>query len=438
MTELGGAGQRLLNLLPRGASKVSAGLVVLGVSSYAFLALARRGLDDAPYSVLSVLWVLLFTVGPGIFLPLEQELGRVVASRRAIGQAYRPVVVKAVWGVVGVVLAFTIAFGVFGDLVGRRLLGGDAAAGWSLVAGVAALAISSLARGLFAGRGQFGRYAVQLGADGSFRVLMAVGLIVAQVHSVWIWGTALAAAPLLSVLVSAWGSAEDQPEPAGDPVADGIEFSHALGWLLGATLASQALANGAVIVAQLAMGPGQEAVAGSLLIGLVVARVPLFLYAAVQASLLPRLAEVRAHRDLPGFVRLLASTTAVVTALGVANIVAVAVFGRWVMRALFGQQPLSEHIMVLLAVATAAFMIASVLTAGLVALEHHMDSCIAWLFGLAVFALVFFQSSSGLDERVTWSYLGGAVGAAIAMLSMLVLRRSDLESGVMTKDPVPS
>ena len=417
---------------------VSAGLVVLGVSSYAFLALARRGLDDAPYSVLSVLWVLLFTVGPGIFLPLEQELGRVVATRRAMGQAYRPVVVKAVWGVVGVVLAFTIAFGVFGDLVGRRLLGGDAAAGWSLVAGVAALAVSSLARGLFAGRGQFGRYAVQLGADGTFRVLLAVGLIVAQVHSVWMWGAALAAAPLLSVLVSAWGSAEDQPEPAGDPAADGIEFSHALGWLLGATLASQALANGAVILAQLAMGPGQEAVAGSLLIGLVVARVPLFLYAAVQASLLPRLAEVRAHRDLPGFVRLLASTTAVVTALGVANIVAVAVFGRWVMRALFGQQPLSEHIMVLLAVATAAFMIASVLTQGLVALEHHMDSCIAWLFGLAVFALVFFQSSSGLDERVTWSFLGGAVGAAIAMLSMLVLRRSDLESGVMTKDPVPS
>ena len=438
MTELGGAGQRLLNLLPRGASKVSAGLVVLGVSSYAFLALARRGLDDAPYSVLSVLWVLLFTVGPGIFLPLEQELGRVVASRRALGLAYRPVVVKAVWGVVVVVLSFTIAFGVFGDLVGRRLLGGDAAAGWSLVAGVAALAVSSLARGLFAGRGQFGRYAVQLGADGTFRVLLAVGLIVAQVHSVWMWGAALAAAPLLSVLVSAWGSAEDQPEPAGDPAADGIEFSHALGWLLGATLASQALANGAVILAQLAMGPGQEAVAGSLLIGLVVARVPLFLYAAVQASLLPRLAEVRAHRDLPGFVRLLASTTAVVTALGVANIVAVALFGRWLMRALFGQQPLSEHIMVLLAVATAAFMIASVLTQGLVALEHHMDSCIAWLFGLAVFALVFFQSSSGLDERVTWSFLGGAVGAAIAMLSMLVLRRSDLESGVMTKDPVPS
>ena len=438
MTELGGAGQRLLNLFPRGASKVSAGLVVLGVSSYAFLALARRGLDDAPYSVLSVLWVLLFTVGPGIFLPLEQELGRVVASRRALGLAYRPVVVKAVWGVVVVVLSFTLAFGVFGDLVGRRLLGGDAAAGWSLVAGVATLAVSSLARGLFAGRGQFGRYAVQLGADGTFRVLMAVGLIVAQVPSVWMWGAALAAAPLLSVMVSAWGSAEDQPEPAGDPVADGIEFSHALGWLLGATLASQALANGAVIVAQLAMGRGQEAVAGSLLIGLVVARVPLFLYAAVQASLLPRLAEVRAHRDLPAFVRLLASTSAVVTALGVANIVAVALFGRWVMRALFGQQPLSEHIMVLLAVATAALMIASLLTQGLVALEHHMNSCIAWLFGLAVFTLVFFQSSSGLDERVTWSFLGGAVGAAIATLSMLMLRRSDLESGVMTKNPVPS
>lgn len=437
MTELGGLGQRLLNLLPRGASKVSVGLVLLGVSSYAFLALARRGLDDAPYSVLSVLWVLLFTVGPGVFLPLEQELGRVVASRRAMGVAYRPVVVKAVWGVLVVVLGFTIAFGVFGEMAGARLLGGDAAAGWSLVAGIAALAVSSLARGLFAGRGQYGRYAVQLGADGTFRVLMAVGLIVAQVHSVWIWGTALAAAPVLSVLISAWGSASAEPASVAHSVADGIGFSHALSALLGATLASQILANGCVIVAQLARGPGQEAVAGSLLIGLIVARVPLFLYAAVQASLLPRLAEVRAYRDLPGFVRLLASTTAVVTTLGAANVVAVAGLGPWAMRVLFGQQALSERVLVLLAVATVAFMIASVFAQSLVALEHHVDSFIAWSFGLAVFAVVFIQSPSGLDEKVTWSYLGGGVGAVIVMLSMLLLRRSDLESGVMSKDPGP-
>lgn len=435
MTQVGGTGRRPLTLLPRGARKVSVGLVVLGVSSYAFLALAGRGLDDAPYSSLSVLWVLLFTVGPGIFLPLEQELGRVVSSRRAMGLAYRSVVVKAMWGVVGVVISSSVAFGVFGDVVGRRLLGGDTAAGWSLVAGVAALAVSSVARGLFAGRGQFGRYAVQLGSDGSFRLLMAVGLIVAQVHTVWIWGAALAAAPVLSVLVSGWGSKSAEPVSNAHPVADGISFSHALSVLLGATLASQILANGCVIVAQLAKGPGQEAVAGALLIGLIVARVPLFLYAAVQASLLPRLAEVRAHRDLPGFARLLASTTAVVTVLGAANVVAVAVLGRWVMRVLFGQHPLSELVLVLLAVATAAFMIASVLTQGLVALEHHMDSLVAWLLGLAVFTLVFFQFSGGLDARVTWSYLSGAVGAAIAMLSLLVLRRSDLERGVVRTDP---
>jgi O-antigen/teichoic acid export membrane protein len=437
MTQVGVTRRQPLTLLPRGARKVSVGLVVLGVSSYAFLALAGRGLDDAPYSSLSVLWVLLFTVGPGIFLPLEQELGRVVSSRRAIGLAYRPVVVKAMWGVVGVVLSFSIAFGVFGDVVGRRLLGGDAAAEWSLVAGVAALAVSSVARGLFAGRGEFGRYAVQLGSDGSFRLLMGVGLIVAQVRTVWIWGAALVAAPVLSVLVSGWGSKSVEPVSDGPHIADGIGFSHALFALLGATLASQILANGCVIVAQLAKGPGQEAVAGALLIGLIVARVPLFLYAAVQASLLPRLAEVRAHRDLPGFARLLTSTTAVVTLLGAANVVAVAVLGRWVMRVLFGQHPLSEQVLVLLAVATAAFMIASVLTQGLVALEHHTDTLIAWLFGLAVFTIVYFQFSGGLDARVTWSYLSGAVGAAIAMLSLLVLRRSDLENGVVRTDPGP-
>ena len=433
MTLAGTMRHRVLIMLPRGASVVGAGLLVLGISSYAFLALARRGLDDAPYSVLSVLWVLLFTVGPGIFLPLEQELGRVVATRRAMGLAYRPVVVKAIWGVVAVVGGLSIAFGVFGDLVGQRLLGGDAAAGWSLVAGVAALAIASVARGLFAGRGQFGRYSAQLGTDGCVRILMGVGLIVAQVHSVWIWGAALAVAPLLSVFVSAWGAGDGQPDPTGSSAPDGIGFSHALGALLGATLAGQILANGSVIVAQLARGPGEEAVAGSLLIGLVIARVPLFLYAAVQASLLPRLAEARAHRNLPGFVRLLASTSVFVTAVGAVNVIAVAVLGRWVMRALFGVQPLSELVLVLLAVGTVAFMIASVLAQGLVALEHHVDSCIVWLLGLSAFAIVFVQSSSDLDARVTLSYVVGASAAAIAMLFVLVLRRSDLGRVVETQ-----
>jgi O-antigen/teichoic acid export membrane protein len=333
-----------------------------------------------------------------------------------------------------VMVGLSIAFGVFGDVVGRRLLGGDTGAGWSLVAGLAALAIASVARGVFAGRGQFGRYSVQLGADGCVRVVMAVGLIVAQVHSVWIWGAALAVAPVLSVLVSAWGSADPRPEPKGYSAPDGIGFSQAIGALLGATFSSQILANGCVVVAQFARGPGEEAVAGSLLIGLVVARVPLFLYAAVQASLLPRLAEARARRNLPGFVRLLASTTALATAVGAANVIAVAAFGRWVMRALFGVQPLSELVLVLLAVGTVAFMIASVLAQGLVALEHHLDSCIVWLLGLGVFALVFVQSSGALDARLTWSYVGGASAAAITMLFIVVLRRFDSGRVDETKD----
>ena len=68
--------------LPAGVVGVGGGLVVLGVCSYAFLALAGRALSPADFATLSVLWALVYTVGPGLFLPLEQEVARALADRR--------------------------------------------------------------------------------------------------------------------------------------------------------------------------------------------------------------------------------------------------------------------------------------------------------------------------------------------------------------------
>ncbi|HEX2417748.1 MAG TPA: hypothetical protein VHJ83_06445, partial [Micromonosporaceae bacterium] len=75
--------QRLTAVLPAGTALVGAGLGVLGLAAYVFLAIAGHTLDPADYSDLAVLWMIVFSLGPGLFFPFEQELGRLVAAHRA-------------------------------------------------------------------------------------------------------------------------------------------------------------------------------------------------------------------------------------------------------------------------------------------------------------------------------------------------------------------
>src|SRR5205807_10293590 len=69
--------------LPEGTPWVGAGLAVLGLTAYGFLILSARAVGPRRYASLSALWAAVYLAGPGFFLPLEQEVGRAVAARRA-------------------------------------------------------------------------------------------------------------------------------------------------------------------------------------------------------------------------------------------------------------------------------------------------------------------------------------------------------------------
>src|SRR3954451_5979452 len=71
--------------VPQGTFAVGAGLVVAGLATYAFQILAFRNLNKPDYAALNTLWVVVFVLAPGIFLPLEQEVGRAMAARRVHG-----------------------------------------------------------------------------------------------------------------------------------------------------------------------------------------------------------------------------------------------------------------------------------------------------------------------------------------------------------------
>src|SRR5439155_1345614 len=65
--------------LPEGTYAVGFGLIISGLTAYGFQILAFKALDKPEYAALNGLWIFVFVVAPGFFLPLEQEVGRAVA-----------------------------------------------------------------------------------------------------------------------------------------------------------------------------------------------------------------------------------------------------------------------------------------------------------------------------------------------------------------------
>ena len=63
---------------------VGGGLLVAGVSSYAFFKVGQEALGKEDFKPIVALWFATFVLAPGFFLPLEQEMGRALAHRRAL------------------------------------------------------------------------------------------------------------------------------------------------------------------------------------------------------------------------------------------------------------------------------------------------------------------------------------------------------------------
>lgn len=411
---------RLTAGLPSGAAPVAVGLGVLGACSFAFLAVAGRALGPERFAELAIFWVLLHTVGPGAFLPLEQQLSRSVAERTGAGRGSRDLVRQAVLvaaGTTGLLVLLALAAG---PALAGALLGGSTALLWALVAGTAATGAAHVARGTFAGCARWGRYGTQLGLDGLLRASGATGLALAGVTATSAYALALVLSLTVSTVVAAG-------RPSGylhrDSGASWTDLRHALGWLLIGSVAVLALANAAPLGVQLLAGREDAAVVGSFVAAVVVARVPLLLFAAVQAALLPALTRQAVLGDHAGFRGSLGRLIRLVAVGGTGFAALALLVGPEVLRAAFGPGFAADRAdLVLLVLATAGLMLVTVLGQGLVALRAYRSAALAAVAGVAVFTVMAAALDAGPARAVAVA-LVAAVALTVGLLGVLLRDR---------------
>ena len=414
--------------LPEGTYAVGAGIAIAGVTAYAFLSLAYRQLatthSTVGYSAVFGLWVIVFTLCPGFFQPLEQEVGRALASRRAQGIGGAPLVKRAATlGGILVVAAVLVCLAAISPIT-SRVFHHNPILFVSLVLGLVAYYVTYIARGTLAGNGRFGAYGTMLAAEGIVRLIATAGLFIAGVRTPGAYGLVLVLPPVAAMFIALRGQ-KHLLEPG--PEAPYSELSTAIGYLLLGSVLCQALSYSAYITAVVLAKPAQSDLVGKFAAGILIARIPILGFQAVQAALLPKLARLAGAGEEDDFRKALRQIVTIVLAVGIVGVVAGFAIGHGAGRLLFGTKFTLDNLDVgLLAIGSGAFIFALTLAQALIALRSYAASALSWLAGV-VGCIIGALSAHTLYLRSELSFAIGGLFAAIAMLICLVVR---MRSGV--------
>jgi O-antigen/teichoic acid export membrane protein len=162
--------------------------------------------------------------------------------------------------------------------------------------------------------------------------------------------------------------------------------------------------------------------AGRFVNGVVIARIPLFLFQAVQASLLPRLSALASAGRLGDFRIGLKRLMVVVAGLAVAGTLVGAVLGPAVVDIMFPGADLGHRTMGLLAAGSGVYMLALACAQAVIALGGHRDQALGWGLGMVGLGVATWVASDDLFLRVEIGLLVGSLVAFLSMAALLVRR----------------
>lgn len=407
-----------------GAVSLAVGTVLVGAAGYAFVALAGHLFDPSEAAAVSTVYMVVNILGPGVFLALEQEVSRRTAHAIALGRSVREAVVWTAIRGAGLLIAGLLALVVCAPFLVDDALAGHSGLLVAAAVNTALAAMMSLVRGVLAGLDDFGGYAASWGAEGLGRlVFVGSAWIAGPVPVTWYAATFAAGtgcSAVVGVLCAVRRRRRLVRPSLGDTAVNGGSRPGASGGLPSlavATLLTYVIANLSVVIVTTRLQ--DAALAAAFAAGLLLARMPLFVFSPVQAFLLTALTDAQARAQRRRFRLTVRNGLAVALAFGAAGFLGVLALGGWALRELFGTRvPLSTLTLVCLVGSTVLLMGAQVLHAALVARGRHRKVAASWLAGAVVLVAVLTSPAEPVAAAVVAQALAAltvAVGMACAL-----------------------
>ena len=393
--------------LPKGSLTIGTGLLIGGVSIYVFFRLGQEALGQDGFKPIVSLWFVMFALVPGFFLPLEQEVSRAVAHRRALGDGVRPVVHKVAPVAAAITIVLVLVVAIARNRLTSDLFEGSGVVTLALVMALVGYAPFHIARGICSGLGHFRVYSTMIALDGLLRVVACSVFLLLGLDRVGPYALMVAAVPV-AIAAGVFGSGRLRTH-AGTPASWG-ELAPNLGWLLLGTLCSGALINaGPLTVDLLGEGTPPEVVTrfGN---AVLLARVPLFLFQAVSAAMLPRLTQLAALGDAREFRDVLRRLFVLVGGVGIVGVGGAFVAGPWVLELVY-EGGIDRRTITLLAFASAVYMLAQACAQSVLSMSGHILVAGGWVASFLTFVAVALWSSDDLFLRVELALIASSVVA---------------------------
>jgi O-antigen/teichoic acid export membrane protein len=269
-----------------------------------------------------------------------------------------------------------------------------------------------------------------MGLDGLIRIAGCGVLAAAGVKSLIAYALMIGLPPILALIISF--SRQRNLLQAG-PQAPWAEVTSNLGWLLIGSVAAAFLVNAGPILANILAAVDDKAPnavfsTGSKLstrlnafsYAILISRIPLFMFQAVQAALLPKLARLAAQGAFDEFRRGLRTLMKVVAGVAVLGVLGAGLLGPFALGIAF-KVKIGNVNMAVLALAAGVYMAAVACAQALIALHRHASVAVGWVIGVAaVFATLPFAKA--LLPRVEAALVVGSVVPLIFFA--VVLRRA--------------
>ena len=408
--------------IPEGTLSIGIGLLVAGVTIYIFFKIGQQALGQEKFKPLVSLWFVMFAIAPGFFLPIEQELSRAVAHRRALNQGVGPVVKKvALLCAVTVVFLLTLIL-LLSPMINDNLFEGNVIITVSLAIAIVTYGALYFTKGLSSGLGKFSAYGFIVGADGAIRVLACTALLLLGVTQLSAYSLIIVITPIIGVMIVLLAG---QLKTESGPPATWSEITENLVWLLGGSIFAAALVNAGPLTVDI-LGDSQDAIRVTQFGNAVLlTRVPLFLFQAVQAALLPRLTRLAARGDLVEFKIGFRRLVVLVIGVGVFGTIGAFLFGPFFLDLVYGGG-IDRRTLTLLALASAIYMMALAIAQAVIALRGHRLVALGWLLSFLSYVICAWKVSQDLFLRVEVALV---VSSTVALVSFALSLKALLKSG---------
>jgi O-antigen/teichoic acid export membrane protein len=420
-----------LETLPRGTFAIASGMIVGAITGYVVVIVVNKAVGDRAYAGFGAFWSLIFVVGPGLFLPLEQEISRAISHRAAHKDGGAPIIRIAVGMAATLALGVALIFAALSPFFIEHVFHDNGYLQLGFIIGIIGYGFLHCSRGVLSGNHKFGAYGTSMALEGTSRFIVV--LILAQIgaKNVGYYGLALGLAPFAAVLPFSLVLARLMKP--GSP-ASKRELGTALTYLVSSSVLSQVLAYSSLFLTNVIEG-GSGQTARYFTNAFFIARIPVIGFMAVQAALLPKLSSLHAMGEHEEFRYQFRRLLSLVFFLSVGGVVFIAAFGTPLGQLLFTEEKFQipwSHFVVL-SIGSCLFLLAQTLLQACIALQHYKIVTTAYLCGVAVLIATSFMFAATDIETTLWVSLSFSLGCVVVATMLYFAYEKAINALVQTE-----